>query len=204
MPKDSTSTRDSILDAAQEQILEKGYGGTSVDAILSQTGVTKGAFFHHFPTKQDLAYAIIERYAAADRAMLDEFVERASEIASDPLHRLLIVIGLYQDSMGVRNDPTKGCIFAAYGYQSGVFGERTSEVVTDSFAYWLDVIGGMFQEAIDAHPPRKDVSAQDLAMTALTIFQGGLSLSKNFNNPDLLAVQLRHFRSQLELLFGAA
>lgn len=201
MPKKSSDTRTSIMDAAQEQILEKGYGGTSIDAILAQTGVTKGSFFHHFPSKEDLAFAIIERYADSDRATLQQFKERAARISKDPLHRIQLVIAFYQDHVSELIDPTKGCIYAAYGYQPGLFGEQTRGVITESFDHWLEVLEVMFQDAIDVHPIRMDVTARDLAMAALTTIQGGLTLSKNLGDADLLSRQLRQFRNYVELLF---
>lgn len=46
----------------------------------------------------------------------------------DPLQRILLELGLYQDTVNELIDPTKGCIYAAYGYQPGQFGERTRGV----------------------------------------------------------------------------
>lgn len=49
--------RNKILDAALAVIREKGYAATSVDELCQRAGVTKGAFFHHFRSKEDLAVA---------------------------------------------------------------------------------------------------------------------------------------------------
>ena len=60
-------TKASILDAAEALILDHGFGATSVDAVVARAGITKGAFFHHFPSKAELGRALIERFAQADR-----------------------------------------------------------------------------------------------------------------------------------------
>src|SRR3989304_2633883 len=48
-------TRERILDQAQRLILDQGLAATSIDQVLTAAGTSKGAFFHHFPTKNHLA-----------------------------------------------------------------------------------------------------------------------------------------------------
>ena len=58
--RDLERTRTEILDAAFVEILRRGFQGVSVDDIVAKTSVTKGAFYHHFPTKLDLGYALVD------------------------------------------------------------------------------------------------------------------------------------------------
>src|ERR1700686_1687488 len=51
-----------LLDAAVEIIRQKGYAATSVDELCARAGVTKGAFFHHFPSKDSLAVAAVNQW----------------------------------------------------------------------------------------------------------------------------------------------
>jgi TetR/AcrR family transcriptional regulator, transcriptional repressor for nem operon len=53
-------TRDKLLNAGYEEIYKHGYQGASVDAILLASAVTKGSMYHHFPSKKDLALAVID------------------------------------------------------------------------------------------------------------------------------------------------
>lgn len=69
-------TRGAILHAAFESIYRDGFRSASINHILEHTGLTKGAFYHHFPTKRDLGYAILDE-------MLEEAVRRRF---LDPLH----------------------------------------------------------------------------------------------------------------------
>ena len=66
MRKDGMATRERILDAAQNLILDRGYVGMTVDHVLDEVDITKGAFFHHFKTKDDLAKALLRRFAEHD------------------------------------------------------------------------------------------------------------------------------------------
>ena len=58
--KDPDATRARLLQCAFQEIYEHGYGGTSVDRILSKTDLTKGALYHHFRSKAELAHAVID------------------------------------------------------------------------------------------------------------------------------------------------
>ncbi|MEH6579965.1 MAG: TetR/AcrR family transcriptional regulator [Amphritea sp.] len=59
-------TREKILMAAAEEIYRQGYQGMRVNNVLQQTGLTKGALYHHFPTKTDLGYAVVEELLMAE------------------------------------------------------------------------------------------------------------------------------------------
>src|SRR5687767_8552798 len=89
--RDPARTRESILDAAQALILDHGFGATTVDAVVNRAGITKGAFFHHFSSKADLARSLVERYAHLDRQHLAHHLERARKLASDPLQQVLLL-----------------------------------------------------------------------------------------------------------------
>ncbi len=202
MARSGLETRNQILDAAERLFLHQGYGGTSVDTILEHTGVTKGAFFHHFESKHALAHALLDRYATHDREQFDQFVQRAERLSRDPLQQVLIIVGLYEEMMEQLNEPFPGCLFAAYAYQAGLFSDSIHDVIRASLLLWRDVIGDKLLQAIDQHPQRIPVEAGELADTGLAILEGAFILSKTFNEPKLVGYQLRHYRNYLELVFG--
>src|SRR5687768_14488832 len=95
--RDPEKTRERILDAAQALILDHRFGATTVDAVVTRAGITKGAFFHHFGSKSDLARALVERYAVLDKQHLEHQMERAAKLATDPLQQMLVLIALYEE-----------------------------------------------------------------------------------------------------------
>src|SRR5688500_14647291 len=105
-------TRERILDAAQALILDHGFGSTTVDAVVNRAGITKGAFFHHFASKADLARALVDRYARMDREHLAHHLERAKKMAADPLQQLLLLIAFYEEDFESLDQPFPGCLFA--------------------------------------------------------------------------------------------
>lgn len=65
-------TRNAILDAAAEVFDKRGFNGASLSDILAKAGVTKGALYFHFSSKEELARAIIEEQWAWDLPPLDD------------------------------------------------------------------------------------------------------------------------------------
>jgi AcrR family transcriptional regulator len=58
--RDPEKTKKAILESALQEIHRKGFTGASVNDILKATGLTRGALYHHFPTKKDLGLAVME------------------------------------------------------------------------------------------------------------------------------------------------
>jgi TetR/AcrR family transcriptional repressor of nem operon len=205
MPRDGTKTRQRILDAAQAEVLERGFAATSVDAIQEAAGISRGTFFYHFATKDDLARSLIERYAEQDRAMTDELVARAEKLVSDPLQRVLVFIGLHEELFQEVAPEEAGCLFASYSYEAGLFDEETHKVILDSIDYFRSVLGGMLEEAMAVHPPRiTDVEPYVLADLAYVVLQGAFILRRSRSDEGLMAEHLRQYKRYLELLFGVA
>lgn len=81
----SAHTRHVLVSAARQLFEERGYAATAISDVVSLAGVTRGALYHHFPTKQALFDAVIvdiQDELAAD-------VDRASNKAEDPWDRFV-------------------------------------------------------------------------------------------------------------------
>lgn len=204
MVRDGTETRTRLMDAAEMLILEHGFAGTPVDAIIGQAGVTKGAFFHHFPSKSDLARALVERYAAADAEHLEENMARAERLSRDPLQQLLIFVGLFEESMGELTEPFPGCLFASYVYEAQLFDAGTHELIRRAVLQWRKRLREKLEEVAALYPPRVDVDLHALADLMWGTFEGSFILSKTMRDPAAVSSQLRQYRTYLELLFDAA
>jgi AcrR family transcriptional regulator len=77
--KAALNARDRILTSAQEILLEEGPGGLSVDRLIDRAGLSKGGFFHHFKTKDDLLLALLEAYVPRFEARIEEAAARDPE-----------------------------------------------------------------------------------------------------------------------------
>lgn len=202
MARDPVATREAILAAAEKMVLRQGFGGASVDAVIGEAGVTKGAFFHHFKTKADMGHALVQRYADADIAHLEQNMARAERMTGDPVRQILIFIGLFAEELDAAESYLPGCLFASYLHEAGLFDGHTGEVVHEAFVRWREILGGKFAEAIAQRGKPLDASPEDLADMMTVIFEGGLILSKSFRDKHRLVAQLRHYGRYVEFLFG--
>jgi TetR/AcrR family transcriptional repressor of nem operon len=202
----SEDTHERILDAAEHLITANGFSGTSIDEILKSAGLTKGAFFHHFKGKGDLARELIERHARRDTALFDELLRRAEAKSRDPLEQTILFLEGFEAFVSNLRTPAfespPGCMYAAYTYESMQFEPAVRDLVADSLRRWTSIYVRLFQEAIDRHPPALPVTARQLAEMAVAIIQGGLVLGRAYNDIRMMARQSEQFRNYLGLLFG--
>ena len=90
-------TRQQILDAAEEAVLAKGFGATSIEELIAAVGISKSGFFYHFRDKGELAKALLNRYIERDDKIFDDIFARADELDEDPLHSFLIALKILSD-----------------------------------------------------------------------------------------------------------
>ena len=202
MPRDGSSTRDRIMDTAEALILERGYAGVSVDSIIQQLGITKGAFFHYFKNKQALADALLQRFGDQDIAILVEFRARAEKLHRDPLQQLLIYIGLFEEMFDSLSEPFPGCLFASYTYELQQFDEGTQRYIKDSVLRWRAELQGWLETIMARYPPRLPVDSASLADAFNTSLEGAFIMSKAVGEPEIIVQQLRHYKNYIELLFS--
>lgn len=200
-PRDPEKTRARLLDAAQALILEAGFGATTVDAVVARAGITKGAFFHHFPSKGALAQAVIERFAEWDRGQLEQMLARAERLASDPLQQLLTLLALYQEAFETTGDPATGCLFASYIYEKKLFGPETLEVLRGSVLEWRGVMRRKLEQVLVKYKPRRETDLDTLADLFYSLTEGAYVMTKTMDDRTLIARQTRELRNYFELLF---
>lgn len=204
MPRDGTATRTRIMDAAEALILDQGFAASSVDRIIEQAEITKGAFFYHFASKSELALALVERFAEADRRHLEEGLDRAEAACRDPGAQVLHFVDGFIGEAESLTEPFPGCLFASYCYQSELFDRPIHEVIREAMNAWRRRLGAKFAEVIAVHPPAAPVDPAGLADMMTVIFEGAFIMSKVRRDPAVVAEHLRHYRRYLELLFPAA
>lgn len=204
MPKDGRTTKEAICDAAAALVLERGFVGTSVEDIIQRAGISRGTFFYHFPSKDDLARALLQRHAATDRSLTNRLLERAEKLARDPLQQLLVFFGLYMEVIEGLPESEPGCLFASFSYEAGLFDEETTGVILTAVDHWRDRVGAKIDEAIELHGLELDTDGATLADLAYTVIEGSMLMARVRNDPSIMVEHLRQYRSYLEHLFGVA
>jgi len=100
-------TRQTILQAAAELFDEFGYEGASTTDIITRCGLTRGALYHHFPSKESIAVALVDAQAEALKAperdlglqsLIDLTFEYARRLQADPILRAGVRLTVEQTS----------------------------------------------------------------------------------------------------------
>lgn len=195
-------TRERILSAAESLVLQRGFAGTPLDDILKASGLTKGAFFHHFRGKADLAAALIEHYRANHHALFERFAAEADANSGDPLDATLAFLRRFEAFVEARTTPLAGCIFAAYTHERRQFDASVHARIADGLKRWTALYEARFERILAAYRPKVEVTAAELAEMIVAVIEGGLILSRSYGDAHLVPRQSRQFRNYLRLLFA--
>lgn len=198
----ATDTRTRLMDVAQEGILAKGFDATSIEEIVAAAEVTKGGFFYHFPDKNALALALIERHIEVEDAIFDDLFARAAELSDDPLHSALIALRLLAELLHDMPGGHPGCIVATAAYQDRLFDNAVREANRKAVLGWRARFRAMFDAIVVAYPPNDTVDLDALADFVSTVVEGGIVLSRSLGEPRVAGDQVLLLRSYVKLLFS--
>lgn len=148
------ATREAILRAAAEEFDRLGYDRTSLSAVLARSGLTKGAFYFHFASKEALACALIEDQDQSWERMREEWDARAV----GPLCKL---VGMFVESA----DRMAGNVTLRAGVRLAADREVGYPGVPSAHLGWEKIIEDYLSAARDAGEIRSDVEPAALART---------------------------------------
>jgi TetR/AcrR family transcriptional repressor of nem operon len=193
-----SSTRQKLLDAAQELMLTKGYTDTSVDEICAAAGLTKGSFFHYFEGKEHLGRALAERFHAAKQQMLQSAPFRQEK---DPLDR---VFGFVDFLIEMSRSPmaAKGCLLGTFVQELSQTHPKIRSVCAACFDDTANGLKQDLEEAKAKYTPRAQWSPQSLAEHLIAVAQGAIILAKARQDRKVVEESLGHFREYLKSIFG--
>ena len=197
----ANSSRDRIMKCAEDIILRKGFASTSIEEIIDRATITKGGFFYHFEGKVGLAKAMIERFLEHDVSVFENLFRQADELSEDPLHQLLIFLKLFADMMENLEETHPGCLVASFTYESHQFNDDIRELTRQGLLSWRKLIADRLELVSQKYPPKNEVSIEALADMFTSTIEGGIILSKAFQDNDLLVEQVLAYRNYLRVLF---
>lgn len=203
MARDGKPTRDKILAESRDLVLKNGFSGTSIDNILEKTGITKGAFFYHFKTKNILAKALIEEFAREDISYMNEALEKTEPLKGDALNRLLQFVQEFIDMFEDLSEPPPGCLYASYLSESDRFDDEIKEFISSTFLLWRNTFELLLHNVLEENETKIEVDIASLADMLVVIFEGSYVVSKAVNEADLTAKQLIHLKNYFEILFDS-
>jgi len=195
--KPQPDARNRLLDAAMKVIRAQGYAATTVDDICRAAGFTKGAFFHHFKSKEDLAVA-----AAAHFSQMAERLFGAAPYrqAADPLDRLLGYID-FRAAIIAGPIPEFTCLLGTMvqeAYDTNPAIRRACDTYIGAHAAG---VAKDIEAAKALYAPKATWSAESLALYTQSVLQGAFVLAKAKGGPEVARACVAHLRRYVELLF---
>ena len=167
----AAENRQTVINVASRLFREHGFDGIGLKDLMEAAGLTQGAFYKQFESKEDLA-------AQASRRALESASERwSAAIAENPDDPLGAVIAFYL-SAGHREEKLDGCPVVALGSDAARQGASVKAAFEEGIKAYLEVLGPLLPKTDGEDSNRK-------AMVVLSTMVGAMTLSRAVNDPDL-------------------
>ena len=190
------NARARLLDAALGTIRAKGYAATSVDELCARAGVTKGAFFHHFRSKDALAAAAADHWSQTTGEL---FASAPYHTPADPLGRVLAYIdfraGLVRGEIPEFTCLVGTMVQEAYGTAPEIRDACWRSISSHAQTLEADIAAAIGKYNVSG------ITAESLALYTQATIQGAFILAKAKNDPAVAIDMIGHLRRYIELLF---
>jgi TetR/AcrR family transcriptional repressor of nem operon len=188
--------RNKLLDSAMTVFRTNGYAASSVDDLCQAAGVTKGAFFHHFRSKEELAVAAAGHFGEMAEGL---FSAAPFRTLPDPRARVLAYIdfrgSILGDDLADFTCLLGTLVQETYASHPAIRAACEREIVGHATTLEPDIAAAL------AAAGRDPGAARGLAIYIQTVLQGAFILAKATGGPDTAAESLGHLRTHLAFLF---
>jgi len=192
----AANTRLTILQKAFELIYSKGYQTTSIDDIIATIQVTKGAFYYHFKTKDEMGVAIIEEILKP--TMQESFIQpiENSENPLDDFYNMISYLLLEDPFLQVKY----GCPVGNLTQEMTPWNNQFSNALLELVNQWKITIEKSVVNAQKSGLIRKDVNGEQVAYFIMSGYWGIRNFGKLQDNNSCYLVYLKEFRNYLNSL----
>lgn len=193
-----SDARDKLLNAALKVIREKGYSATRVDDICAGAGLTKGAFFHHFDSKEALAVAAANHWSE----MTGQFFAQAPyRSLPDPLDRVLGYID-FRKAILRGALPEFTCFVGTMVQEAYDTSPAIREACEASISGHAGEVAKDIAAAKELYAPDARWTPESLGLYTQAVIQGAFILAKARHGPEVAADCIDHLKRYVELLFN--
>ncbi|CAZ96819.1 TetR/AcrR family transcriptional regulator [Zobellia galactanivorans] len=192
----ASNTRHTILEKAFDLIYRKGYQTTSIDEIIATTEVTKGAFYYHFKTKDEMGIAIINEIVKP--TMQDAFIVPLQN-ASSPLEAIYgMTESLLFETPFLKLE--YGCPASNLAQEMTPWNEAFSKALNELILEWQTTIEKAIQKEIENGAVRSDVNPKQVAYFVMSSYWGIRNFGKAYNDTDCYHAYLKELKRYLNQL----
>jgi AcrR family transcriptional regulator len=183
-----------LLQAASREIYRSGFQSASVDTILAVAGVTKGALYYHFDSKEALGHAVIDEVIAT--CVRGKWV-RPLQNGTDPIDAL---IGAVQGIPVRPADVRGGCQLNNLAQEMSSLDAGFRKRLAIIFDGWREAVASVLREGQAHGSVRCDVEPADAAGLLIAMVEGYASLAKNAQDPKVMKAGIRNIVGWLRSL----
>jgi TetR/AcrR family transcriptional repressor of nem operon len=187
-------TRERLLQAASREIYRSGFQSAGLNTILASAGVTKGALYYHFKSKEALGYAVVEEVIAPD--VHGKWV-RPLQSVKDPIDAL---IGAVQRIAVRPEDVRGGCQLNNLAQEMSPLDTGFRKRLAIIFGAWREAVASTLREGQTHGSVRSDVEPADAAGLLIAMVEGYGSLAKNAQDPKVMKAGIRNIVDWLRSL----
>ena len=188
-----------LLDAALSVIRIKGYSATTVDELCAAAGVTKGAFFHHFRSKDELGVAAADYWSETTGAL---FATAPYHDRADPLARVLAYVA-FRKALLQGGVPDFTCLVGTMVQETYETAPAIRAACERSITGHAATLEADIEAAMRDRGMTPDWTAKSLALHTQAVIQGAFILAKAAGAAAFAADSIDHLRRYIELLFAA-
>ncbi len=197
MPR-KPDARAKLLDASLSVIRTKGFAASTVDELCATAGVTKGAFFHHFASKNQLGVAAAEHWSEMTGAL---FADAPYHEHADALDRILAYVDFRKDLL--RGElPEFTCLVGTMVQETYATTPEIRDACDRAIAGHATTLEADIKAAIRERSMNPGWSAKSLALHTQVVIQGAFILAKAKGGAEIAVESLVHLRRYIEMLFS--
>jgi TetR/AcrR family transcriptional regulator, transcriptional repressor for nem operon len=190
------TAREKLLEAGVKLVRERGFSATSVDDLCRAAGVTKGAFFHHFASKEALGVALADYWSSSTGAFFDGAPYHQHE---DPLERVLGYLDFRL--MLIDGAPQEfSCVAGTMVQEAFLSSDAIRAACEASITGNAAKLEGDIAAAMERHGVT-GVDPASLALHIQAVLQGGFILAKARSDAAPARESIAHLKRYFDLLF---